>query len=106
EQALDRVEHHAPGAERVDRVAEPDEQPSEGVLARLVDLAALDADVVDQDALAPLELGEVVAERARVFRELPPGLLEAHEDAGLAEASGAVHQELEREQRLAAAGAA
>ena len=42
EQRLDRVEHDALGADRVDRVAQADEQPFEIVLAGLLDLAALD----------------------------------------------------------------
>ena len=42
EQRLDGVEHHPLGADRVDGVAEPDEQPFEVVLAGLLDLAALD----------------------------------------------------------------
>jgi hypothetical protein len=106
EQALDRVEHDALGAERVDRVAQPHEQAAEVVVAGLVDLAALDAHVVDQDALAPLELRQVHPERADVLGQLFPRLLEAHEDAGLPEARCAVHQELEREEGLAAARAA
>ena len=51
EQALDRVEHDALGADRVDGVAQADEQPLEVVLARLLDLGALDAHVVDQQLL-------------------------------------------------------
>ena len=65
EQRLDRVEDDALGADRPHRVVEPDEQPFEIVFAGLLDLGALDADVVDRQALAPDERGEVVAERAR-----------------------------------------
>ena len=50
EQRLDRVEHDALGADRVDRVAEADEQAFEVVVAGLLDLAALDAHVVDRAA--------------------------------------------------------
>jgi hypothetical protein len=106
EQRLDGVEHDALGADRVDRVAEADEKAAEVVLARLLDLGALDADVVDQQLPARDELFEIEAERADVLDQLLGGLLERHEHAGLAELGRPAHQQLHREQRLAAAGAA
>ena len=50
---LDRVEHDALGADRSDRVVEPDEEPFEVVLARFLDLAAFDVDVVDGQLARP-----------------------------------------------------
>ena len=106
EQRFDRVEHDALGADRLDRVAEPDEQPFEIVLAGLLDLAAFDADVVDGQFLRRDQLRKVEAERRDVLGDLLAALLEGHEDAGLAELQRAIHQELHGQQRLAAAGAA
>ena len=51
EERLDGVEHDAPGADRVDGMAQADEDAFEVVLARLLDLAALDVDVVHQQFL-------------------------------------------------------
>ena len=51
EQDLDGVQHDALGADRVDGVAEADEQPFEVVLAGLLDLAPLDVDVVHGELL-------------------------------------------------------
>ena len=91
---------------RVDGVAQADEQAFEVVLAGLLDLAALDVDVVDQQLLLLGQIVQVEAERADVLGQLLGGLLEGHEDAGLAELGGAADEELHREQGLAAAGAA
>jgi hypothetical protein len=77
------VSRHDPlGADRVDRVAEADEQALEVVLAGLLDLAALDVDEVERDLLLPHQLVEVEAERAHVGGELGGALLEGHEDPG------------------------
>jgi hypothetical protein len=43
---------------------------------------------------------EIVAERLDVCGEISGALLEAHEDSGLAEASGAVHQKSDAEHGL------
>ena len=106
EQRLDRVEHDTLPAHRVDGEAEPEEQPLEVVLAGLVDLRALDAHVIDRELLFLDQAIEIEAERAHVLRQFFPRLLEADEDAGLAELRRTAHQELGREQRLAAARAA
>jgi hypothetical protein len=106
EQRLEGVERDALRADRIDRVRKPDEEPFEVVLPGLLDLAALDADVVDCDLAVVHEPVEVEAERADVGGELVGGLLEHHEDAGLAVAHRALDDELGGEHRLAAAGAA
>ena len=106
EERLDGVEHDALGPERVDGVAQADEEAFEVVLAGLLDLAALDVDVVHQQLVLLGQLVQVEAEGADVLGQLLGGLLEGHEDAGLAELGRAADEELHREQRLAAAGAA
>ena len=85
EERLDGVEHDALGADRVDGVAQADEQAFEVVLAGLLDLAALDVDVIDQQLLLLGQVLQVEAEGADVLGQLLGGLLEGHEDAGLAE---------------------
>ena len=86
EQRLDRVEHDALGADRVDRVAEADEQAFEVVLARLLDLAALDVHVVDQRASSARRACRGRSRASATFcGQLLGGLLERHEHAGLAE---------------------
>ena len=105
EQRFDRVEDDAPGADRLQGVVEADEQAFEIVLPRLLDLRALDPDVFQRQALAPDERREVVAERRDILHDVVLGLLEGHEDAALA-VRRAVHEELQAEQRLAAAGPA
>ena len=106
EQGLQGVEDDAPGADRVDGVAQADEQPVEVVLAGLLDLAALDLDVVERKQVPGDQVVEVEAQRADVLDELLGPLLEAHEDAGLAVLGRAADEELHGHQRLAAAGAA
>jgi hypothetical protein len=103
EERLDRVEHHALGADRIDGVIQPDEQGFEVVLAGFLDLVALDLDVIDRHLLLPDQRLEIEAEGAHVLRQLFGGFLEGHEHAGLAEFHGAAHQEFHRHQRLAAA---
>ena len=51
-QRFDRVEHDPLGADRVDGVAEANEQPLEVILAGFLDLAALDADVIDGELVS------------------------------------------------------
>ena len=71
EERLDRVQDHALGADRVDRVLEADEEALEVVLAGLLDLAALDAHVVDERASsAPRALGGRTRARRR-WRRAP-----------------------------------
>ena len=106
EERLDGVEHHALGADAVDRVPQPDEQPFQVVLARLLDLAALDVDEVEHQFLLRDQRLEIMPERGEVRRQLLGVLLEGHEDARLAELHRAAHEEFHGQQRLAAAGAA
>src|SRR5262249_50942804 len=106
EERLDRVEHDALGADRVDGEPEPDEEPLEIVIARLLDLAALDLHVVEHDLLFLDQPRQIEAERRHVLRAPVAALLEAHERAGLAELHRAVDEEANGEERLAAAGSA
>ena len=91
EQRLDRVEHDPLGADRIDRVAEPDEQPFEIVFAGLLDLAAVDLDVVDRRLLARATSWSRSNPSERdVLRPGPRRVSSnAHEHAGLAEVRGA-----------------
>src|SRR4030095_5209115 len=68
----------------------------------LLDLAALDVDVVDHDALPPDEPRQIESERRDVALQLRIRLLEGHENARLAELHGTAHEELGGEQRLPA----
>ncbi len=98
---LDGVEHDARGAHRLDRVAEADEQAFEVVLARFLDLGAFHAHVVDGELPLRDQLREVEPERRDVGGNLFGVLLERHEHAGFVELDDTVHQEGERQQRLA-----
>ena len=106
EQRLQRVEHDALGADGVNRMAQPDEQSFEVVLAGLLDLAALDVNVVDRQLLLRDQVIEIEAERTRRFCQFLGGLLEGHEHARLIVLHGAAHEEFDCQQRLAAARAA
>ena len=106
EERFEAVEHDALGADAVNGVAEADEQALQVELAGLLDLAALDADVVHGDFLAADERGQVEAERGDVVGQFLAGFLEGHEDARLVELAGAAHDELHGQQGLAAAGGA
>ena len=106
EEDLDGVEDDALGADGVDLGAEPHEQALEVVLAGLLHLAALDADVVEGEQALLLELLEVEALRGEVDLEVARGLLEADEQPGIAVLLGAVDQEAHGEDGLAAAGGA
>ena len=61
---------------------EADEQALEVVLAGLLDLAAVDVDVVDDQLLLRDQRRQVEAERGHVLGELVGVLLEAHQHAG------------------------
>ena len=62
EERLDGVEHHAFRPDRINGVPEPEEEPLEIVFAGLLDLAALDADVIEPDFFLRHELVQVEAE--------------------------------------------
>ena len=102
EQRLDRVEHDAFRADGIDGVAETDEEPFEIVLAGLLDLAAFDMDVIEQDHFLRGELVQIEAERADVGCEFGGVFLEHHEHARLAELCRTAHEEFHGEHRLAA----
>lgn len=106
EERLQGVEDDAPRAHRVDGEREADEEPVEVELPRLLDLGPLDADVLDDDPALGREAVEVEAERARVDRQLARRLLEREEHPRLAVLRRPPHEELHREERLAAAGRA
>ena len=105
EQRLDRVQNHALGSDGVDGVAQPDEEPAQIELAVLVDLAAIDLDVIERDLLACHQAVEIETQRTDVIRQLFAGLLERQEDSRLAVLDGAANEELHRQQSLAAARA-
>ena len=106
EERFERVEHDATGSDRIDREAEPDEKPFEIVVAGLLDLAALDADVIEHDLFLLDQPRQIEAERGHVLRELVGALLEAHVHARLVETGRAMDEEAEGEEGLAAAGSA
>ena len=103
EQQLDGVEEDSLGADGLDGHGEPDEQALEVEGAGLDDLGGVQPEGVDRQQPVPLELVEVEAERRDVGGQVGLGLLEGQEDARLTEVSGAPHQELDAEQRLAGA---
>ena len=106
EQRLDRVEHDTTGADRVDRIAQANEEPLEIVVAGLLDLAAVDADVVERDFLFLDQSRQVEAQGGDVLRQLLGALLEAHEHPGLVEPGRAMDEEADGEQGLTTPGSA
>ena len=106
EQYFQRVQHHALGTDGINRVTQPDEQPFQIILAALLDFAALDVDVINDDFFAPDQARQIKSERRDVGRQLLFRLLESHEHARLAELHRAAHEKFRREQRLAATRAA
>ena len=105
-EGLDRVQHNALGADRINGVAQPDEEAFEVILAGLLDLAPLDVDVVHQEFVLADQLLQVEAEGADVLGQVLGRLLKGHEDTGLAELGRAANEELRREQSLSATRAA
>ncbi len=106
EQGFQRIEHDAFGADRVDQIAQPDEQTLQVVVARLLDFAGFDVDLVDDQLAVGFQLGQVEAQRGDVLLELLGAFLEGEEHPGLVVAHGAQHQEFHGQQRLATARAA
>ena len=101
EQHLDRVQDHSPGAHRLHRGRQADEQAVEVEVARRHDLGRIDPDRIDDQAPVGLESGQVEAERGHVRRQVGGRLLERQQDARLVELLCTAHQELQPEQRLA-----
>ena len=106
EQRFERVQHHALGADGINREVQPDEQPFQVVLAGLRDFTALDVHVVEHDLFAPDQAREVKSERGDVGLQLRFRLLEGHKHARLVELHRAAHEEFHGQQRLAATRAA
>ena len=100
EQGFDGIEHHTLGANGVYCVPEPNEQAFEVVLAALLDLRALDSNMVDRELPGCDQSFNIVPERGDIGGQILGALLEAHEDAGLVKSVGAVHQEGHGEQRF------
>ena len=103
EERLDGVEDDALGADRVDRVAEPDEEAVEVVLARLLDLAALDVDVIDGELLLSESSFRSKPSEATFFVSSSAVSSKAMKTPGSLYSSRAVDEELHGEQRLAGA---
>src|SRR5581483_3275063 len=75
----------------------------EVVLARLLDLAAIDVDVVDDELALGDQSRKVEAQRGHVAGEVVDVLLEADEHTGLVELPCAVHEKAQSDERLAGA---
>ena len=94
---LERVDHDALGADRVDGRAEPEEQPIEVPVAGLLHLDAVDVDVVDRRAARrPRAAARSNPSDATLRDEVVGRLLEGDEHAGLVELGDAADQELHR----------
>ena len=106
EQRFQRVQHHAFGADGINRVTEPDEQPFQVILAGLLDFTALDVNVIEQNFFAPDQARQIKSEQRDVALQLGFRLLEGHENARLAELHRSAHEEFRGQQRLAATRAA
>ena len=105
EQRLKGIQHHPSGAHLVDGVIEADEQTVEIIFAGLLDLAAFDADIIDDQFAGGRKGVEVIAQRGAVAGQFLLGFLETHEDAGFTHHRG-LCQEGQGEQCFTAAGAA
>src|SRR5690606_30999625 len=106
EERLERVDDDPFGADRVDAVSKPDEEPLEVVLARLLDLAPFDVDIVEKELLVGHQPVEVESERPDVLRQVLGPLLERQEHARLPVLRRSPDEELHPEERLARARAA
>ena len=85
EQRFDGVEHHALGADLLDRMIEPHEQTLEIVFTGFLDLTAVDVDVVDEESLVCHERVEVIAERTHVLASSSAFSSKRHQHSGLRE---------------------
>ena len=106
EQGFNRVQDDPLGPNRVDGVPETNEQAFQVILACLLDLAPLDANVIQREFLLAHQFVQVEAQRTDVFRQFFGRLLEGHQYAGLVELRRSAYQELDAQHRLSAAGAA
>lgn len=103
EERLDGIEHHTFGSDGIDGVAEADEQPLQIILAGLLDLAALNVDMLEHEFFLGDELVQVEAERADIGGEFRGVFLEHHEHARFVKLRRPTHQKLQGEHRLATA---
>src|SRR5487761_1411575 len=103
EERLNRIEDHDLRTLGRHGVIEPDEQGLEVVFARLLDLAAIDVDVINKQLSRRRQLRQVEPERGHIAGEVACAFLEAHEDPGLAETLGAVDEEAQGDERFAGA---
>src|ERR1035437_7096430 len=101
EQRLDRVQDHPLGADRLDPMPEADEQRLKVVLSSHRQLATINPNVVDRKLPTLDQTRQIPAERPGVLRQFRCGLLETHQEPGLAVLGDPLHQELQREQALA-----
>src|SRR5205085_1833831 len=104
-QIFDGVEHHTFCTNRIDCGTQPYEEALEIVITGFVDLATLNADIIDQELLFFRQLLQIETERAYVLRQLGSRLFERHEDAGLVVLHGAANQELHGQQSFTGSGA-
>jgi hypothetical protein len=86
-------------------VLESDEQPLEIVFAGLLDLTALDANIVDDEFAFRNRSGKIVAQRGQIAGKFLAAFLECHQNAGLAELLRSVDQKARGQQCLAGTGA-
>ncbi len=105
EEDLDGVQHQTFGANRVDGVADADEEGLEIELAAGLHLGAIDFHPIHQDAPVPDQLVQVETKGGDVLRQFRLALLEGHEDPRFLLVGGAAHQEFHGQQGLAATGA-
>ena len=106
EKSVDRVEHDALRLDGINRMTQPDEEPFEIIFARLLEFAAIDIDVIEQQLLAGNQRLQIETQRGHIIGQLLARFFKRHEDAGFVELGGAAHQKFHRQQGLAAARAA
>ena len=86
--------------------AQPYEESFQVVIAGFVNLAALDANVINRQFLLIHQFIEIETKRTDILREFCGSFFEGHEDTRLVVLNGAANQELHGEQGLARASAA
>ena len=87
-------------------MAEPEEQSFEIVFAGLLDLGALDENVVEDQFFVCDQLFQIEAKGRDVCSQFLVCLFERHEHAGFVEEHRATHEKFHGKQGLAGAGAA
>jgi len=105
EERLDRIQHHAPRADGINREPQTNEKAFQVILARLLDLRSIDMNVIDRQGLLGHQSVQIMAKGGRVRSQLFRAFFEGHIDALLLELLDAMNQELHGQERLAATGA-